>query len=278
MKNEKQSNNKEKSCRYHTGQYVSFIYPSSLARWNCCKEFEKNAPGCKIEKHREDKKTTSILSKFTSIPTTTQTNLNNNNNINVPPYNPVKNDTNDNNSLKVGNLLDLPELFPQMNNNVPQTNTNNKNNQHIQSLLQQKDEKELVCDKNGYFIIDHQVQLEDTLAGLALYYSTTVNEIKLLNNLYSNDIFLKKTLKIRTKVPKQKIKPHVEESKEHKELRLIRRFILFTNSKTEEARFYLSNNDWDVKQAVSEYKSDTSWESNVNNQNEQIKKVSKRLF
>ena len=252
----KELNNKVNSCRYHTGQYVSFGHTGSLARWNCCKEFEKNARGCKIDRHMEDKKTTSILSKFnTNQPQQMNLNINN-----PPPYNMVKNNNeNQNDTLKVGNLLDLPELFPQTNsNNKLETNNNHKNNQHIQSLLQQKDEKELVCDKNGYFIIDHQVQLEDTLAGLALYYGTTVNEIKLLNNLFSNDIFLKKTLKIRTKVPKQKIRPHVEESKEHKEIRLIRRFVLFTNSKPEEARFYLSNNNWDVKQAVSEYKSDSS--------------------
>lgn len=327
----KEHGNRKGACRYHTGQYVSSRALSALSKWSCCREFDKNAQGCKMDVHVEDVHTTNILSQFDKyiqkdLPPSYDQHLTNNGNnghnnnqigYNLDIFSNNGNNSNngtyqdnmvrdkqemnypfnpscspiDSSEQKEGILIDIPQIFSsfssinhpndnQDNQNNKNLSANNKNNvsKNIQKVLEDHNERELVRDQNGFYIIDHQVQLDDTLQGLALYYSTTVNEIKFLNNLFSNDIFLRKTLKIRTRVPQQKIKPHLQESKEHKEIRLIRRFILFTNSKPEEARYYLANNSWDVKLAVNEFKDDKSFESRHTNVDQQIRNVSKKNF
>ena len=284
----KQIDNSMNSCRFHPGKFTSSTKMSALSKWSCCRDFDKNSKGCKVQSHLEDKKTSAILSKFgmnslqqRDNTSSTLNNLNDNN-INFQNFElPSQSLNNESSSegTKEGILIDLPQIFPSSNNSVPPPSQ--KDLQHLNHLLDQQSNQDLpkvTRDQHGYYIFDHQVQLDDTLSGIALYYRTTVNEIKFLNNLFSNDVFLKKTLKIRTKFAPEKLKPHLEETREHKELRLIRRFIIFTNAKVEEAKFYLSNNNWDVNTAVSEFKSDLSWESNVQNRDQQIKKVSKRFF
>eukprot|EP01091_Cochliopodium_minus_P007545 TRINITY_DN17431_c0_g1_i1.p1 TRINITY_DN17431_c0_g1~~TRINITY_DN17431_c0_g1_i1.p1 ORF type:complete len:478 (+),score=168.78 TRINITY_DN17431_c0_g1_i1:1-1434(+) len=271
----KDAHNKRGSCRYHAGKYVSSRALSALSKWSCCKEFDKNALGCKMDAHIEDVNTSHILSRFDNcLPNHHLPNPSNSSPFSFPPEEKTVLQDSNPSGQKEGILIDVPQLFSQNSTN----NSNMSVTKNINKILDQQDEKELVRDKNGYYIIDHQVSLDDTLAGLALYYNTTVNEIKLQNNLFSNDIFLRKTLKIRTKVPHNKIKPHVVETKEHRETRLIRRFILFTNSKTEEARFYLTNNDWDVNVAVKEFKDDRAWENKVVDPSRQIRSISKKNF
>ena len=258
----REKNNGPNACCYHSGRYYASVRAlGSLASWTCCKQAERNAPGCKLEVHEEDFNTSLILSKFES----------------PPSYAEVEEERKMSNE---GVLIDFPELFSSNSRQISEKRCVEKNEKSAaseQKFAENKSRKESreYQDGEGYSVVEHTVELDDTLAGLALFYGTTIDEIKSFNNLFSNDIFSRRTLKIRTKVSRRK--GVSEETKEHRETRLMRRFILFTKCKPEEALFYLNSNEWDLKQALAEFKGDQEWERSNEPVESNIKKISKRV-
>jgi hypothetical protein len=104
-------------------------------------------------------------------------------------------------------------------------------------------------------VIKHAVARTDTLAGLALKYSTSVEAIKRANNMFSDSMshldFVMIPLKAGAKPP-----PKQNEFKYDATVRFIRA----TGCPQDEAKFYLEGHDYDVDKALAEYKADVRWE------------------
>jgi len=113
--------------------------------------------------------------------------------------------------------------------------------------------EELFNDPN-YFA--HKVTMLDTLAGLALKYKTTRENIKRINRL-PNDmviqrefIFIPKTPGVTTPAPSEDT---LSESGR------IHMFVSKTGCAKEEARYYLEESKWNVDEALSNWREDMSW-------------------
>ena len=108
-----------------------------------------------------------------------------------------------------------------------------------------------------YFV--HTVSRVDTLAGIALRYKTTRETIKKVNRMYNDLVWqrdflwIPKTGDSRGPAPAQALQPQKED--------LIRVFALTSKCTREEASFYLSENNWDMKLSLQNWHEDATWSS-----------------
>eukprot|EP00005_Dracoamoeba_jomungandri_P014723 CAMPEP_0174265504 /NCGR_PEP_ID=MMETSP0439-20130205/26761_1 /TAXON_ID=0 /ORGANISM="Stereomyxa ramosa, Strain Chinc5" /LENGTH=201 /DNA_ID=CAMNT_0015351997 /DNA_START=575 /DNA_END=1177 /DNA_ORIENTATION=- len=194
-------------------------------RWTCCRATEQNAAGCRKGRHIPDDKTTEILKSFECPERLTPT------------------------TPKMKVLISWESEGENVEDFLVSTATIDGKEDYVYDLIQ-----------TG--IVTHVVTVHDTLPGLALKYGVTVEAIKLANNLTlsSNSVFEYKTLKIPnprrlpTKKELQDTKPACG-----KEDIAISRFRNLMGATEWEAKYYLGENDWDVKSAVEEYKADLEW-------------------
>ena len=106
--------------------------------------------------------------------------------------------------------------------------------------------------------ITHLVTKVDTLAGLALKYKTSTSTIRRINRL-PNDLVYQRDLIFIPKTPgcSEPI-PSVDGlSKGNK----ISYFVTKTGCVPEESTFYLEEAQWDIDQAIKNWKEDMSWSS-----------------
>jgi len=123
--------------------------------------------------------------------------------------------------------------------------------------------KEMNCagmqvSEDGYY--NHVIMETDTLPGLALRYSATVQELRAINKLVADNLHERIVLKVPVRgLPNLNTDPKELEALFRK--RLISRFHKKTKCVTEEeAVFYLENHQFDIDVAIQEYNKDISWE------------------
>jgi len=192
------------TCRYHPGRFDEFVSVTqgSAIGWSCCRYLEttdqwsretipgvrivpiinekavlKSCVGCKAaEKHLEDEYYSAMLSSF--------------------PFEKQN------------------EINPTTNNEQNQTSIENKKEEENQKENNQSSPKEKsnkinqspIPDKKGNDYIEHTIKEGETLQGLSLKYDVSMEEIKRLNRLPTNDIWHLKKLFIPTN-EKTKLNP-----------------------------------------------------------------------
>jgi hypothetical protein len=104
--------------------------------------------------------------------------------------------------------------------------------------------------------IEHVVMPEDTIQGICLRYRTSKLELR-RNNNFSGDAFRSR------KVLRIKIDPtcpvELQEDTIDVKIQKLKNMI---GEDTEECRYYLSENDWDLIKAINAWQNDLNWEQN----------------
>jgi len=172
------------------------------------------------------------------------------------------------------NNMDVPLQIVQNSNN-PNNNPNNINNININKLnlntnytntvnqqTKNKETKKEIEIPEGF--MQHSVQLKDTLTGIALRYCTTKENVKRINNLYSdNDLYKKKLIMVpdpsytASPTPPLSLSPSSVSSSQ--KIKQVNKLAYMENISKEEAMFYLSDNNWDMNQARSSFNEDVAW-------------------
>eukprot|EP00761_Pharyngomonas_kirbyi_P011642 gb/GECH01011668.1/.p1 GENE.gb/GECH01011668.1/~~gb/GECH01011668.1/.p1 ORF type:complete len:202 (+),score=63.71 gb/GECH01011668.1/:1-606(+) len=109
----------------------------------------------------------------------------------------------------------------------------------------------------------HKIKKDtDTLTGLAISYGVSVENIKRANNIISSDLdFYEKEFLI-IPDPDHPNPQLIEDDKPAiNQVKTIRLFSESANCSREEAKYYLSSNDWDFRTALEEYRADIEWEN-----------------
>eukprot|EP01133_Synstelium_polycarpum_P016301 gene16301-19388_t len=121
---------------------------------------------------------------------------------------------------------------------------------------------EATFTKDNIQWIQHRVQTNDTLAGLAIRYNTSIDIIKRTNLIKNDQVITHQTLLVPVSgdvnMTSQAPTPQTEEEKRRK---LVQLFAVSEGVSKEEARSYLVNNEWDITKAIRELKDDNLWES-----------------
>ena len=115
--------------------------------------------------------------------------------------------------------------------------------------------------------IYHEVLSTDTMAGICIQYNTNAQNIRRLNNISGDSIHSLKLIRILAPVEcknadkdlgKEKSANMLERGEQEQKRMLIREFIEETCGKEgkEEAEFYLSNRNWRIELALSDWKND----------------------
>eukprot|EP00128_Syssomonas_multiformis_P011394 Colp12_sorted_trinity150504_noHs@32395 len=111
----------------------------------------------------------------------------------------------------------------------------------------------------------HEIKDHDTLPGLAIRYRTTVAEIKTLNKLTSDNIFMRRTLKVpyneENKYGLKVEEPSSEVVEALRKRKLIKQLMREAQCDLNEAISYLSMYDYDYMKALKRQKADTYWET-----------------
>eukprot|EP01132_Coremiostelium_polycephalum_P007856 gene7856-9673_t len=117
-------------------------------------------------------------------------------------------------------------------------------------------------DSNAIQWVQHRVTTTDTLAGLAIKYNTTIDVIKRINLIKNNQCITHQTLLVPVSGPVTVTTqaPQSAMTEKEKQRKLIQLFAVSENVSAEEARSYLETNDWDIVQAIKQYKDDLGWE------------------
>jgi polyhydroxyalkanoate synthesis regulator phasin len=112
----------------------------------------------------------------------------------------------------------------------------------------------------------HQINFHsDTITSIALKYGVTEEDIKRLNRLSDLDIYEGSTLII-PKSDIETVRNLIDEdalrlsTEERKQKALITQFCKTFKTNREEARYYLSSNEWNMHDAGEEFKEDLEWE------------------
>jgi len=201
------SSDHEKACRYHSGLHSGLRYNPY---WSCCKQPQKDAPGCTYGFHDEDSKTSHFIAER-----------------------PVVNDP-------------APIEIAQPNVDPDSTEKHEEENE----IYVKKD------DGTTYY--KHRLSSTDTLRGLAVKYSVTPSSIKKANRIFGMDdeIHLKDFILI----PWDNTVSAVKETNSNDDL--IKQFKVELHISTEEAKFYLSDAEWDISLARTTYSQDLAFEKN----------------
>lgn len=132
------------------------------------------------------------------------------------------------------------------------TNTNNVNLPPVAD-----DDSDVVPNPPPY--IEHTVTKSDTLFGLSLKYGIHISEIKLLNDLATDNISYLKYLKIPQGKHRQPVLPDKSNLPDSKRT-LLRKFKNTYNVSEKEAKYYLDMVDYNYDEAVKEYEQDLQFE------------------
>jgi LysM repeat protein len=115
----------------------------------------------------------------------------------------------------------------------------------------------------------HPLRPEDTLPQLAIAYHTTASDIKVLNNIYGNDLDLlpPDTVLLIPRDPRRP-EPHAAPGAETippSREEMVRVLCLAARNALgpDEAHCYLNGNDWDLRRALAEWKADIAWEASA---------------
>eukprot|EP01121_Diplochlamys_sp_Union-15-3_P002516 TRINITY_DN1221_c0_g5_i1.p1 TRINITY_DN1221_c0_g5~~TRINITY_DN1221_c0_g5_i1.p1 ORF type:complete len:287 (-),score=56.87 TRINITY_DN1221_c0_g5_i1:90-950(-) len=125
-------------------------------------------------------------------------------------------------------------------------------------LLENKKPKKYSTIKLDENFTRHELSPTDTLAGLALKYNVSIAAIKRANLLTGDSIKHLLHILIPTGDPSA---PRPHSSDKDKISVLIHEFKGKAKCSMEEAKWYLESNDYDMKLALKEYKSDVDWEN-----------------
>jgi len=127
-------------------------------------------------------------------------------------------------------------------------------------------------DGNERYIF-HKVEYSDTMEGLALQYNISAREIKVFNELSSNEIYYLKEIRI----PRSDLQNlhvgkadfNITESMKKEKIQTLKEFIDPKHAKS--AQLYLEENNWDINMAFDNYKNDMKLEKRYQKQHERCK-------
>ena len=105
--------------------------------------------------------------------------------------------------------------------------------------------------------IIHKVIYGDTLEGLSLTYDVSIGQIKARNNIESDSIYYLKEIVIPN--PRYQ-KNYTEEEQEFMKIEEFLCHMSYNERSNKTAKFYLSENNWNVEEAVKNYREDLEWE------------------
>lgn len=103
-------------------------------------------------------------------------------------------------------------------------------------------------------IVEHTVMHGDTLQGICLRYRVSATDLRRANMFSGNNIHFKTSLLIPINAGAI-VKPQFETHDV-----LLQRFKNLTSERTEEARLYLNEHEWNLEQALKSWKNDQQWE------------------
>ncbi|KYR01253.1 hypothetical protein DLAC_02373 [Tieghemostelium lacteum] len=154
-----------------------------------------------------------------------------------------------------------PPIYGQQQQQQPQQQTLGNSMDWSTTPGNDNQQQNQTTESNGIKWVQHHVSTSDTLAGLAIRYNTSIDVIKRINLIKSNQCITHQTLL----VPVSTVNPYTPPppqpmSEEERKRKLIQLFAVSENISKEEARSYLSNNDWDITKAIKELKDDLDWE------------------
>merc|ERR1712137_1113706 len=109
--------------------------------------------------------------------------------------------------------------------------------------------------------IAHRVTKVDTLAGLALKYKTNTATIKRVNRLPNDMVFQREIIFIPKSVGVTAPIPSVDDMGNGNKISY---FVAKTGCVAEESSFYLEEANWDVDQALKNWREDLSWSKSKN--------------
>jgi len=215
----------EQSCVHHSGTYKTVLtihsYGVTQGQWSCCGAKDSRDVGCKTRTHMEDQLTTNILNRF--------------------------NVQDEDDSLRV------PES--------PQVVSNPTKQEESDDSVEERD---TFVKVDGKLHFRHPVALTDTLAGLAIKYSTKVTYLKQINKLFDDKQLYSK---VHVLVPwlseknpdGSEIINAAQEQKISRDI-MLKKFIREHGVSTEEATYYLEEDEYNYEKAARQYKEDLQFE------------------
>jgi len=251
--------NTETSCKYHSGKFRSLISGGSglinmsqAKKWSCCKRVEEAAVGCRTAPHTEDTEFTNFLiDSYSNIERYSAFSSSSSSTPHMPPRRPRVFQTN------TKSLCDSDTTAMSAQNE----NENERGDGHEEESV---NEKPRTIDTDGVpaGYQRHVVHDTDTMRRLELAYDVSAAEIKAANQIVNDrEIHSRPFLLIpSTKVPNLPVAPPISQaSREHKRVSV---FMQITKCKDHsEAKAYLDMANWDVNEAVIQYKKDVQWET-----------------
>mmetsp|Transcript_24689 Transcript_24689/g.33960 ORF Transcript_24689/g.33960 Transcript_24689/m.33960 type:complete len:310 (+) Transcript_24689:157-1086(+) len=110
---------------------------------------------------------------------------------------------------------------------------------------------------------EHIVKSNDTLFKLSLLYDVSVEAIRAANMISASNNFIQHRKSLRIPISEDAIIPPEPIIQSKRDSSAIKRFILATNSKMSEmeANFYLEEADWNVTEALQNYRVECAWET-----------------
>jgi len=255
----KEDQNAFDACRFHSGHYQS-VYKStlgmgSLNSWSCCKNYSRDAPGCKIGRHLECASTTAALKQFTQAMEMSEK-MKEEEKLNL---------RRNKRTISSQSLIDLNDDFTELASSRSQSNSSagasNSAGSSMYPSLYDSDSRFVKSGTEEY--IKHNVIMTDTLSGLSIKYNVLVEEIKSINKLTKDeDVWTRFELLIPFKgqdVPGMDEKER-KKCKQDMKNRLVKRFRRTTSCGENEARYYLKSSKWNIDEALKEFNDDIVWE------------------
>jgi len=248
--------NNEKACFYHSGRFKTpetvrpIMMPmSNLQRWTCCRATSKEAIGCKNACHVRDEETNKIINRFTTAAAIKGAGRQSKQEFSksAPAYDP---------SL----LVQLDDDDDNQKESQSQLHTSKEMRVFQQFHGISKEEETQKKESEGGNVVRHTVMLTDTLSGLALKYGVKAQDIKRANNLIGDSIFERKHLDIPnpTRLPESSELEGTLPKSGREEI-IICRFVAAAKCAKQEARYYLTDNDWDLEKALNLFFEDEEW-------------------
>jgi len=232
-----EAENTKTSCVYHPGVLKDFYASQAVSgalrqKWTCCGESGPGSGGCRRTKHTEDKVTSAILAQFeNSVGTQT-------------PY-PVIGSSSEETS---GYVMETTPTVP--------TSTFPRTGEENDLFLRGP-------DSTLYF--KYRINpARDTLQGIALKHEMSIKDLKELNEMWKETDFYGRSFMLvpwaeEKGIPDQSEQINAEE--EARKRNLIRKFAVTQKVATEEATWYLTDNDFDYELALQARSDDLAWET-----------------
>eukprot|EP01087_Luapelamoeba_hula_P009529 TRINITY_DN2461_c0_g2_i1.p1 TRINITY_DN2461_c0_g2~~TRINITY_DN2461_c0_g2_i1.p1 ORF type:complete len:391 (-),score=53.89 TRINITY_DN2461_c0_g2_i1:188-1360(-) len=239
-----EEHNHSDACSYHSGRHKTpdsvtpNLVPSAgnFKRWTCCKAVAKDAKGCKTGRHVGDEQTNAFLRRFDTRASSSDAGENTS-------------------SLESNDPSAQNRIWEMMREQIAEKKALREHQAKHQEA------SSLAVGPEGLPLsVTHRVLLTDTLSGVALKYGVKTGDIKRANNLIADSVFERKELTI----PKPTRLPDPDEAivlpKSGKETIAISRFLQQTQgSDKHEARYYLTEHDWNVEVALAAFRDDVAW-------------------